>query len=340
MDCEKCRELLWQYLAQEELSKADVEQIETHLSTCDGCKNEAAELQEIMASLRTLPEEDLPEGYHSELMGKLAKEANVIPLIVKKKPKYRWKQFSLIAAAALLIVAVDGAQGFLRSDYEQKQQQLVENVAQNTTQNKNDELSQNVIIPDKDNQDALTADENQPEEDNSVQIKVNQASNSAPRRTEVTVEEQQNVQPQKTAITEPQKTTAPEPQKVESVLQSASPSVLQGAVGKNLETDQSEQEGVLFKANTADETALGIEKEVILTVKSKDKILDDIRELTVSLGGSAEEQVIADTIRISVPQNKEEYFMEGLKKLGEVRTLEISSETMDDITFQITIELA
>ncbi|MGM9916227.1 zf-HC2 domain-containing protein [Anaerotignum sp.] len=113
MRCEDCRELLWAYLEQE-LNKEETAKIQQHLEACADCRGEAEAQKEIMESLRSLPEEELPEGYHQELMQKLRAEAahNVVPFPVKKKQP-KWKQLSMIAAAALVVVAAGGINGMM-----------------------------------------------------------------------------------------------------------------------------------------------------------------------------------------------------------------------------------
>lgn len=113
MRCEDCRELLWAYLEQE-LNEEETAKTQQHLEACADCRAEAEAQKEIMESLRSLPEEELPEGYHQELMQKLSAEAapNVVPFPVKKKQP-KWKQLSMIAAAALVVVAAGGINGMM-----------------------------------------------------------------------------------------------------------------------------------------------------------------------------------------------------------------------------------
>lgn len=113
MRCEDYRELLWAYLEQE-LNEEETAKMQQHLGECADCRAEAEAQKEIMESLRSLPEEELPEGYHQELMQKLNAEAapNVVPFPVKKKQP-KWRQLSMIAAAALVVVAAGGINGMM-----------------------------------------------------------------------------------------------------------------------------------------------------------------------------------------------------------------------------------
>lgn len=114
MKCEDCRELLWAYLEQE-LNEEETARMQQHLGECADCRAEAEAQKEIMEFLRSLPEEELPEGYHQELMQKLNTEAahNVVPFPVKKK-QLKWRQLSMIAAAALVVVAAGGINGMMK----------------------------------------------------------------------------------------------------------------------------------------------------------------------------------------------------------------------------------
>ncbi len=121
MKCEECREKLSAYL---DGAAEDAAGIKEHLAGCAACQGEKEMLEEMMAVLKSLPDEELPEGYHAELMQKLQAETapNVVPFPKKKKP--RWRQMSMIAAAALIVVAVGGGNGILQM--RQNQQEAVQ----------------------------------------------------------------------------------------------------------------------------------------------------------------------------------------------------------------------
>lgn len=114
MNCEAVRELLWAYLEKETTAEEAVK-IEEHLKTCADCREELELQKEMMETLAGLPEAELPEGYHAELMQKLQAEAapNVVPFPVKKKKQPLWKQWGMIAAAVLVVVAAGGMNGML-----------------------------------------------------------------------------------------------------------------------------------------------------------------------------------------------------------------------------------
>ena len=83
MNCEAVREMLWAYLEKETTADEAVK-IEEHLKTCADCRKELELQKEMMETLAGLPDVDLPEGYHAELMQKLQAEAapNVVPYLL------------------------------------------------------------------------------------------------------------------------------------------------------------------------------------------------------------------------------------------------------------------
>ena len=129
MNCEAVKEMLWAYLEKETTAEEAVK-IEEHLKNCAECREELEMQKEIMDSLQSLPDEELPEGYHTELMQKLQAEAapNVVPFPVKKKKQPRWKQLSLVAAAVLVVVAAGGIDGIL--GMRESQQEAVKQVTE------------------------------------------------------------------------------------------------------------------------------------------------------------------------------------------------------------------
>lgn len=75
MNCDKVKELLWAYLENKTTAEETAE-IETHLEGCAACREELAQQKEIKNALASLPDEELPEGYHTELMQKLQADAD------------------------------------------------------------------------------------------------------------------------------------------------------------------------------------------------------------------------------------------------------------------------
>ena len=123
MNCDKVKELLWAYLENKTTAEETAE-IETHLEGCAACREELAQQKEIKNALASLPDEELPEGYHTELMQKLQAERKVVPFPAKKK--HGWKQMSMIAAAVLVVVVAGGTRGML--EMRQNQNEKIEQI--------------------------------------------------------------------------------------------------------------------------------------------------------------------------------------------------------------------
>ena len=73
MKCSQYQEKFWDYY-DGTLSREEAAELEKHLESCPECAAEAKMVKQMLESLHTLPEAALPEGYHEELMGKIAKE--------------------------------------------------------------------------------------------------------------------------------------------------------------------------------------------------------------------------------------------------------------------------
>ena len=114
MNCETVKEMLWAYLEKETTAEEAVK-IEEHLKNCAVCREELELQKEIMDSLQNIPDEELPDGFHANLMQKLQVEAapNVVPFPVKKKKSPVYKQWGMIAAAVMVVVAAGGMNGML-----------------------------------------------------------------------------------------------------------------------------------------------------------------------------------------------------------------------------------
>lgn len=323
MSCEKCRELLWGYLANE-LTKEDADFVAAHFTQCASCQEEAEQLKKIMDSLKNLPEEELPEGYHEEFMEKLAQEEKVTPLFVQKKPRYKWKQFSLVAAAVLIVAAIGGVQGAL--NLRGNQNGMVQKMVSD-----NEEGSGNTAV-----ENPITfQEEGTLDSDTELQ----QTKKAVAPDLRLMEQAQQNGIPQETAPQEQQKAA----QNVAEELPELSVSQKVEADIDNLQDEvtpklgQTETRSMLFAENNSEETSQA-QHEVILTVAPKEGILDSIRDLAVSLGGDEVERTLEDSIKIFVPFDKAENFMDDLRELGETRSIEESFEETNTIYFEVTLE--
>lgn len=353
MSCEKCRELLWEYLAQE-LTKEETEFVASHLNECEDCREEAKQLEKIMDSIKSLPEEELPQGYHEELMGKLAAEGKVVALTPQKKPRYKWKQFGLIAAGVLLVAAFGGTQGILNM---RGQKDIAQKMAVDSEWNHEDDFvgSQNADVPEADLK-IMQADDTAPEmrmekqpenTEPEMQIKKQAKGNGSEKQltkqAESNVPETQNSQQadDKVAVQEPltkEEQSSGENKQLEqpelSSIMKAETSMDQMSDEVSPESAQPEARGMLVAQNEAPQVV----QQVILTVQNKEGKLNKIRDLGTSLGGYEGENTLADNIKIFVPSNKAKEFMDGLKALGQTRTMEEPSQNPEFILFEVTLE--
>ncbi len=328
MNCHRCKELMWAYLSQE-LDKEEAVFVAAHLKDCPDCQEETEKLQELMDSLSNLPEEDLPEGYHTELIHKLAQQEKILAFPSGKKPQYFWKQFGLIAAGVVLVVAIGGTQGILKMRGEGNGPSEKIFVQETTEPEDISEIFQSAA-PQEDalpEEPVLEKSAHAGVEEGELQkdvraeqpkIQKKMVSEEAPQE-EIT----NGSSPQKEDISQEQ---AQKQEKVEISLPEAPIPDLA----------QAEPRDMLFAVEDTRE-ALPMQ-QVILTVGDTEGVLDSIGELAISLGGYEEFRPSAQSIRISVPAGKRENFMEGIKEIGETRSLTENIETMDMVVFEITVE--
>lgn len=96
-DCEKIQELLPLYV-EKELSEEETELIRKHLENCEECQKEYAFFASMLENLSSMPEPELSEGFHENLMRKVRAKA---PL--KKTYYFNVKRIAGFAAAAAVI---------------------------------------------------------------------------------------------------------------------------------------------------------------------------------------------------------------------------------------------
>lgn len=105
-NCENFQEMMSLHL-DAELDKQETEKLLKHFEECEQCKEEYLMLKSVKESLNETEFLPLPDGYHEELMEKI--NAEKVKHVDFKKVN-RWKKYSAVAAALLVVVAV-GALG-------------------------------------------------------------------------------------------------------------------------------------------------------------------------------------------------------------------------------------
>lgn len=155
MKCEFCREKLWE-LMEGTLPEKEAQQLRAHLAGCSACAEDAKMIQSLSKTLHDIPQEELPSGFHDELMLKLSREKEIRQEDTKegssleterkvvpfpKKKKQSWRNFGLVAAAVVMVAVLGGTQGILRTRSAQDAvvQEMTKQADTNTTQEKTEE---------------------------------------------------------------------------------------------------------------------------------------------------------------------------------------------------------
>ena len=304
MNCDTIKELLWAYLENETTAEETAE-IETHLEGCAACREELAQQKELKNALASLPDEELPEGYHTELMQKLQAENKVVPFHVKKKTR-GWKQLSMIAAAVLVVVAAGGMKGML--EMRQNQNETVERILFEDTE--------------------LTADTSEKAAEQAAADTAEQAAEHADAGKDATVSEQ-GTKKAKSPVSQKvaPKETAKASQPVESTMPKTS-------FYANEAEDAAENDGVMLSGTrSADSNAAD---SMTLQVAEKAAALQAIRESIETFGGY-EESAAEDVIQAVIPAINYADFLEQVGKLGEIQELFQNEEDGAPRTIRISV---
>lgn len=113
MDCEKANELMSLYI-DAELDIQEINELETHIKNCSSCQSELNHLLYIVDNLKSMPQLELPNNFHDELINNI--KINFPDYIGDKKinKKYdskksilkNWKIMSGAAVAACFIIFI------------------------------------------------------------------------------------------------------------------------------------------------------------------------------------------------------------------------------------------
>ena len=307
MNCEKVKELLWAYLENKTTAEETAE-IETHLEGCVACREELAQQKEMKNALASLPDEELPEGYHTELMQKLQAERKVVPFPAKKK--HGWKQMSMIAAAVLVVVVAGGTRGMLemrQNQNEEIEQILFENTA--LTADTGEEAAEQTAADSATESNA--AEKSDTKEDFSEQetkkVKKPVSQKVAPKETtpkETTPKE-----------TTPKETTPKETAK--SFLPEGAATMPKAALYASEAENAMDRETLVSGTRAADSNAAD---SMTLQVAEKETALQAIRK-SIEEAGGYEGSSADDVIQAVIPAANYADFLEQVGKLGEIQAL-------------------
>ena len=305
MNCDKVKELLWAYL-ENKTTAEETAKIETHLEGCAACREELAQQKEIKNALASLPDEELPEDYHTELMQKLQAERKVVPFPAKKK--HGWKQMSMIAAAVLVVVVAGGTRGMLEM-----------------RQNQNEEIEQ-ILFEDT----ALMADtgEEAAEQTAADSATENNAAEKSDTKEDFSEQETKKAKKPVSQKTAPKETTPKEATPKEAAPKETTPketaksfwsdgaatmpkAALYASEAENaVDSETLVSDTRAMDSNAADSMTLQVEK--------KETALQAIRK-SIEEAGGYEESSADDVIQAVIPVANYADFLEQVGKLGEIQ---------------------
>lgn len=323
MNCDKVKELLWAYLENKTTAEETAE-IETHLEGCAACREELAQQKEIKNALASLPDEELPEDYHTELMQKLQAERKVVPFPAKKK--HGWKQMSMIAAAVLVVVVAGGTRGMLEM-----------------RQNQNEEIEQ-ILFEDT----ALMADtgEEAAEQTAADSATENNAAGKSDTKEDFSEQETKKAKKPVSQKTAPKETTPKEATPKEATPKETTPketaksfwsdraatmpkAALYAGEAENAMDSETLVSGTrAMDSNAADSMTLQVEK--------KETALQAIRK-SIEEAGGYEESSADDVIQAVIPVANYADFLEQVGKLGEIQAFFQGEEDGASRTISISV---
>lgn len=297
MNCDKVKELLWAYLENETTAEETAE-IETHLEDCAACREELAQQKEIKNALASLPDEELPEGYHTELMQKLQAERKVVPFPAKKK--HGWKQMSMIAAAVLVVVVAGGTRGMLEM-----------------RQNQNEEIEQILFEDTAQMADMGEEAAEQTAADGATESNAAEKSDTKEDFSEQETKKVKKPVSQKTAPKEtaPKETTPKETAK--SFLSEGAATMPKAALYASEAENAMDSETLVSGTRAADSNAAD---SMTLQVAEKETALQAIRK-SIEEAGGYEGSSVDDVIQAVIPAANYADFLEQVGKLGEIQAL-------------------
>lgn len=106
MDCEECRSMFWDFIS-DEIDNKQKKEVVSHLKKCEACREDLQIAKRVISDLQELPQQEVPEGLHEDLMVKIEQEArdnNLIPN--KNRILNRGKQMRMAVAASVVLIAV------------------------------------------------------------------------------------------------------------------------------------------------------------------------------------------------------------------------------------------
>lgn len=349
MKCSQYQEKFWDYY-DGTLTAEEAAELEKHLENCPECAAEAKMVKQMLESLHTLPEAALPEGYHEELMGKIAKEnlakvsdasidrtekqetGTVVPFPQKRRKN--WKNFGLVAAAVVLVAAAGGIQGIqqLRAP-----QEAIIQEARNTPDASGYET-----------EEAMTADNSMA--DITAETLQDTAADE-PTGVVSSEPKQTTVQP-KISTTTP-KTTATETTQQSDTTNGSAQNIKEESALSETSTDVAAEQPLtgVYSMNTSTEDTAGtgaaessqpmivrandmqMPEQVSVQVNNVQEAMDGIRTIITEMK-LAEKEATESSITVTMKENQKQTFLDELSEIGTLPQTEVAestAETMIDV---------
>lgn len=350
MKCSQYQEKFWDYY-DGTLTAEEAAELEKHLESCQECAAEAKMVKQMLESLHTLPEAALPEGYHEELMGKIAKENlakvpntsinqtekqetdTVVPFSQKRRKN--WKNFGLVAAAVVLVAAAGGIQGIqqLRAPQEAIIQEARNTpeasgygteetmTADNSTADTTTETLQDAVV--EETTGAVSAEPKQ----TTVQPKI---STTTPKTTTTTETTQPADSGQKAPVQSVQKETAPESTATQPQADTVEQPVTGGAYSMNTLSEGTAGAGATESSQPVVVRASDMQmpEQVSLEVKDVQEAMDSIRTIITEME-LTEKEATESSITVTMKENQKQTFLDELSEIGTLPETEVTESTAE-----------
>ena len=321
MKCSQYQEKFWDYY-DGTLTAEEAAELEKHLESCPECAAEAKMVKQMLESLHTLPEAALPEGYHEELMGKIAKEnlakvsdasidqtekqetGKVVPFPQKRRKN--WKNFGLVAAAVVLVAAAGGIQGIqqLRAP-----QEAIIQEAKNT--------------PEAETTGTVSAEPKQ----TTVQPKI---STTTPKTTTTTETTKPADSEQKAPVQSVQEEAAAPESTTNQPQAEAAEQPLVGAYSMNTMSDDATGAGTAESSQPVVVRASDMQmpEQVSLQVNDVKEAMDGIRTIITEME-LTEKEATESSITVTMKENQKQTFLDELSEIGTLPETEVSESTAE-----------
>lgn len=350
MKCSQYQEKFWDYY-DGTLTAEEAAELEKHLESCPECAAEAKMVKQMLESLHTLPEAALPEGYHEELMGKIAKEnlakvsdasidqtekqetGKVVPFPQKRRKN--WKNFGLVAAAVVLVAAAGGIQGIqqLRAPQEAIIQEAKNTpeasgygteetiTADNSTADETTETLQDTVV------DETTGTVSAEPKQTTVQPKI---STTTPKTTTTTETTKPADSEQKAPVQSVQEEAAVPESTANQPQAEAADQPLVGAYSMNTMSDDAAGAGTAESGQPVVVRASDMQmpEQVSLQVNDVKEAMDGIRTIITEME-LTEKEATESSITVTMKENQKQTFLDELSEIGTLPETEVSESTAE-----------